>query len=96
MQMQAKLKDGTPVIVVHENKGDVVPAFTKTGTPYAAFTSLIEIRALDGKRLDLGYGQIAKAFDKPGVDFNALREAEDTAIMESMGVDLTTLTALHA
>jgi hypothetical protein len=90
MLMKAKMKDGRDVIVVHENKGDVVPAFNDKAQPYAAYTSMIEVRDLAGERLGLVFSQVDKEVADSG-DVVALRSAADEMAIESLGVDLETL-----
>lgn len=82
MKMTAKLNNGLPVVVTHENKGDVVPGFTEDGKPYPAYTSMIQLTT---------FVSVDKKLADESGNANALREAADTAAMETLGIDLETL-----
>lgn len=81
MIIKAKMKDGSPVIIHHEDKGDSVPGFDSSGNRFKAYTS----RFWSDKFPEM-YVQV-----DADIANSKIRMAEDYAHLEAAGVDTSTI-----
>jgi hypothetical protein len=88
-QFRAQMKDGSAVLVTVENKGDVIPGFDEQGCRFVAYTTMFK-----GDNGLMTFGQVDKKTADASGDVNAFRYENDLAVLESCGVDVTTIVVL--
>jgi hypothetical protein len=88
--------DGSEILMLQQDKGDIVPGFDKDMNRYEAYTSYFEWPDADangGKRLL--YSQVDKWTADASGNVDAYRLAEDLAQLEELGFDTSTIIDLE-
>jgi hypothetical protein len=86
--MPAKMKDGTPIKLRFEDKGNAVPAFDEHGNRYDAYTSWFRAESPDFEENPEIYSQVSIKEAIASGNEAAFRVQNDDLCLESIGVDL--------
>ncbi len=90
IRVKAKLKDGTPVIISFEDKGDTISCFDAIGNRYEAVTTWMEIETVPHS-LGERFVQIPKSILNEADNPKRLRRDAEIEGLEAMGIDIASL-----